>query len=219
MDNSIKKQKIKKWTTVVILDLALVFIAILIFILIVHPFSQTPIKIDGVYIHSPQQVAQFNLMDQYGQSFSNQQLKGHWTLMFFGFTHCQFVCPTTFAALNKMYLSLQQKLPSQLLPQIVFITVDPANDTIARLNQYVNSYNPHFFGLRGDSQKTKALENELAISVANANGSIEHNTNILVINPQMQIQAYLTYPHRPERMINDYQQIIQLHSSQQKSAP
>jgi protein SCO1/2 len=207
MNHTFNGQPVKKWTIVLVIDLLILGIVVSLFFIIKERYSSS-VHIDGVYIEKPLKIPEFNLTDNRGHQFTKIQLGGHWTLVFFGFTNCPMICPTTFDALNQMYKLLQRKIPSNLLPQVVFISIDPDRDTIERLNQYVNHYNPHFIGARGDITKIKKFEQQLSISVSNINGSIAHSTDILLLNPKAKIQAYFLYPHRPIKMANDYVQII-----------
>lgn len=210
MDNSIKDKILKKWTMVIVFDVILL-LAIVLSVVVFRPFSNANLNIEGVYLDSPRDIANFYMMDQHGHPFTKSQLSGHWTLLFFGFTHCQMICPATFATLNKMMFLLERQIPARLLPQIVFITIDPEKDTTERLNQYINAYNPHFIGARADTDKTVALQNTLSFSAVNFNGTIDHNTDILLVNPKGQIQAYFLYPHRADRMALDYQSILKVY--------
>lgn len=175
---------------------------------VLHPFNSPKIQIDGVYLATPKNIPDLSLRDQHGKPFTTAQLKGHWTLLFFGFTHCPMVCPTIFDVLNNTYLILEKQLPANLLPMIVFVTIDPERDTIARLNEYVTSYNPHFVGVRTDADSTKILAKQFSISVTGANENIVHNTDVLLINPQAKIQAYFLFPQRPQSMAKDYLKIV-----------
>jgi protein SCO1 len=209
--DALKANTLKKWAVIIVLDL-IFLITIVLFVGYIQPFSHTNIKIDGVFIDPPREVIDFTLINQHGDSFTKSKLKGRWTILFFGFTHCTMVCPTTFDALNKMYFLLEKELPTHLLPQVIFISIDPENDTVERLNQYVSSYNSHFIGARADISKTTLLEKKLSISEGNISGTNNHTTDILLINPQAQIQAYFLYPHRPENMARDYQKIVNAYS-------
>lgn len=176
------------------------------------------IKIDGIYLSKPQDISDFQLTDNHGNSFAKDSLKGHWTMMFFGFTNCGMVCPSTMAALNEMYKSLQKDLPEKKLPQVVLVSVDPDRDTIPRINDYVNSFNSHFLGARGDILKTQALEKQMHIVAAKMqvegqdqdHYTINHTAEILVINPQGKLQAYMSYPHKPDQMVKDFKSIMEV---------
>src|SRR5580704_962475 len=78
------------------------------------PITYTPkeVKINGVFLAESKTIQDFQLTDHKGRQFSKNNLMGHWTIMFFGFTHCGYVCPTTMTELNKMYHTLKLELPN-----------------------------------------------------------------------------------------------------------
>jgi len=158
----------------------------------------------------------FHLTDFNGKAFTNENLKGHWTMMFFGFTNCAMVCPTTMSALSGMYKQLQKELPQNQLPQVVMVSVDPDRDTQERMKDYVTSFNSQFKGVRADIAETVALEKQLHIVAAkievdgqgNNQYTVNHSAEILLFNPKGQVQAYLSYPHQAEQMAKDYSLIV-----------
>jgi protein SCO1/2 len=205
----------KKWLLMLLLD-AVIIIALVLYFGMRHHSPVHNVKIQGVYLPLPVAIAPFHLTDNHGKIFTNENLKGHWTMLFFGFTNCGFVCPTTLTELNKMYQQLQNKLSKNNLPQVIFISVDPARDTVKRINEYVTAFNPQFIGLRGKESATEKLENELHIMAEKMqtsrkgknNYTIDHTAEILLINPAGQLQAYMSYPHTAEQMIKDYNLIL-----------
>lgn len=176
------------------------------------------VKINGVYLTTPKEIKNFHLTDNHDKPFTNQNLQGHWTMMFFGFTNCAMVCPITMAALNDMYIKLQKDLPTNQLPQIVMVSVDPDRDTVERMNDYVTSFNDHFIGTRTEIEPTVELEKQLNIAAAKIqadgkgknNYSINHSAEILLFNPEGKLQAYMSYPHEPEQMAQDYKLILKV---------
>jgi len=174
------------------------------------------IKIEGVVLPQSKEIAKFQLTDNHGNAFTNDNLKGHWTMLFFGFTNCGMVCPTTMAALNRMYKELEKELPADKLPQVVLVTVDPERDTTEKLDEYVNAFNSHFIGARTELAETLLLEREFSIAavkmqadgMAKNNYSINHSAEILLINPDGKIKAYFSYPHKAEKMVKDYKLIL-----------
>ena len=175
--------------------------------------KEMDIKIDGLYLTEPMPITNFSLVNNNGKSFSKENMKGHWTMLFFGFTHCPMVCPTTMTELNKMYNVLQKELPSDKLPQVVLISVDSERDTVEQLNKYVKSFNPNFLGARGD---IKPLKDELHVYVEKMQTegegknhyTVNHSAEIMVFNPDAKLQAFLSYPHHAEQMVKDYKLII-----------
>lgn len=178
--------------------------------------KQQPLKINGFYLPVETEIQDFKLTDNHGKSFTKKNLLGQWTLVFFGFTNCPMVCPATLGALDEMYQSLKNKLSTDQLPRIVFISVDPKRDTIERLNEYINGFNPCFIGARADINETQALMKQLRIIAlrveANGGGkdryTINHSSEVLVFNPHGKLQAYLSYPHDAQEMSKDYQLIL-----------
>ncbi len=89
----------------------------------------------------------FHLVDQDGKQVSDQDMKGRPFLVFFGFTHCPDVCPTTLFELSQLLHALG---PDADRVGALFITVDPERDTPAALKEYLSNFDPHLRGLTGD---------------------------------------------------------------------
>src|SRR3954469_2272165 len=89
----------------------------------------------------------FSLTDQNGRTFTDQDLKGRPFLVFFGFTHCPDVCPTTLFEVSEILRALG---PDADRARALFITVDPERDTPAAMKDYLSSFDPHLTGLTGD---------------------------------------------------------------------
>lgn len=177
--------------------------------------ASPPISIDGVYMPKSVPISDFHLTDNHGQPFNKANLIGKWTMLFFGFTHCKYVCPVTMTELNHMYDELSKTLPEKDLPQVVFISVDPERDSVSRMDNYVTSYNPHFIGARGEIKDTEELErqlNVLAVKVqrdkSKADYSMDHSAEIFLFNPNGELQAYLAYPHKAKQMVKDYTAVL-----------
>lgn len=148
-------------------------------------------------IDPPRPVAGLSLIDQAGQPFTEARLQGHWTLVFFGFTHCSDVCPTTMATLAKMYAEL--KPGEQEALQVIFVSVDPERDTLPVLSSYVARFHPDFAGVTGAPARLLkvALEWQTGFAPAVAGGTeyqVEHSGNLVLINPRGELHALLVPP-------------------------
>ncbi len=209
------KKRHAKVIAIILIDI-LIIASLIIYFGVIRPNHSANIKINGVFIDSPNAIADFKFINNKGKVFNKDSLKGHWTMMFFGFTNCAMVCPTTMDSLNKMYKMLQKDLPADKLPQIVFVSVDPDRDTIERLDDYMKAFNKNFIGIRAEIPETIALEKQFHIAAAKmevdgegANHyTINHSAEILLLNPNAQVQAYFSYPHEPEKMATDYKLIL-----------
>jgi protein SCO1/2 len=96
----------------------------------------------------------FRLTDQNGQTISDQDLKGHPFLVFFGFTHCPDVCPTTLFEVSEILRALG---PDADRVRALFITVDPERDTPALMKDYLSSFDPRLAGLTGEPAAVTAV--------------------------------------------------------------
>jgi protein SCO1 len=96
----------------------------------------------------------FHLIDQDGQAFSDKDLKGKFFLVFFGFTHCPDVCPTTLFEISEIMRKLG---PSADRTAALFISVDPERDTPEAMKDYLSSFDPHVRGLTGDAAALAAV--------------------------------------------------------------
>jgi protein SCO1/2 len=124
--------------------LALFSAIVVVFDLLSMPAAQTVATIGGP----------FRLTDQNGRTVSDQDLKGHPFLVFFGFTHCPDVCPTTLFEVSEILRSLG---PDANGTRALFITVDPERDTPAVMKDYLSNFDPHLSGLTGDPTAVAAV--------------------------------------------------------------
>ena len=102
----------------------------------------------------------FMLTDQNGQAFSDRDLKGKPFLVFFGFTHCPEVCPTTLFEISEILRNLG---PDADRTAALFITVDPERDTPASMKDYLSSFDPHIRGLTGAADAVAAVAKEYRV--------------------------------------------------------
>ena len=102
----------------------------------------------------------FRLLDQDGKVVTDQDLKGKPFLVFFGFTHCPDVCPTTLFDVSEVMRSLGHDADKTAA---LFITVDPERDTAASLKDYLSSFDPHLRGLTGDPGALAAVAKEYRV--------------------------------------------------------
>jgi protein SCO1/2 len=119
----------------------------------------------GTLLDKPRELSPFLLTGVDHLPFSNASLQGHWTFLFFGFTHCASVCPTTMAELAKMYRILGKK-GIQPMPHVVMVSVDPERDHLSDLSHYVTAFDPHFYGAIGDEDAIQRMTKEMGIAYA-----------------------------------------------------
>ena len=109
--------------------------------------TKSELKLNGAFMFdTPRAIPDFSLVDHRGEPFTAEDLEGQWTLMFFGFTYCPDICPTTMAFLSRFTAELEG-LPEHEDTRVVMVSVDPARDTTERLAEYVPYFNPAFVGV------------------------------------------------------------------------
>ncbi len=170
----------------------------------------------GTLLDAPRPVKAFSLIGTDGIPFNQTSLKDQWTMVFFGFTRCGFVCPTTMAELGKMYRLLEEKHVWPL-PRVVMISIDPARDDLAALRKYVTAFHPDFYGARGTEKMTKAMTTALGIAYAKVaahpnapapSDDIEHTGALMLFNPAGKLAAFFTRPHQAKTLGDDYHWLI-----------
>lgn len=180
-----------------------------------QPQKKTVALETGTILPAPHPVSSFNLTGTDNKPFTNQNLQGKWSMIFYGFTKCPMLCPTTLTTLNDMYQRLEKDQVSTM-PQVVFISLDPERDTPAAIQKYLKSFNPHFVGATGKKAAIDKMTGEMNViyeKAANPNGKdkgdylVNHSGTILVINPQGKLFAVFTTPHNAEKLSHDIRTI------------
>ena len=202
--------------------LVLIAIASLITGLFVSQHMSGRNKIDinqfhGTLLEKPREIEQFSLTGMDKVPFNNQSLQGQWTMVFFGFSNCGYLCPTTLAELAKMYRILEDK-DVKPMPGIVFISIDPDRDTLKKLKNYTTGFNPHFYAARGKDEDVSKMAREMGIAYGKiasssttkdpANYDVQHSGAVMLFNPQGELSAFFTTPHQAELLAADYQLLV-----------
>lgn len=174
--------------------------------------------VSATVFQQPRVLTPFNLTDDNDRPFTLDNFKGHLSLVFFGFTNCPDLCPTTLSVLNQVYKQLASTNP-KTLPQVVFISVDPEQDNSQAIAKYLSSFNPNFLGATGSQTALDQLTRELSVlymkvaqlqANADEHYSIDHSGAILIINPQGQFYGVFTTPHDPNKIAKDTQTLMAL---------
>jgi protein SCO1/2 len=167
----------------------------------------------GTYLRPSRELADFSLIDQQGKVFGSADLRGRWSLLFFGYTNCPYFCPTTLTTLAAMQKRLRAaKAP--VLPQVIFMSVDAKRDTPAQLAKYVPYFDPEFIGLTArDQASIEAVAKKLGVSVtieptADGNYIVDHSGFIFVLDPDGRLTAILTGPFSVDALRGDFQRIV-----------
>jgi protein SCO1/2 len=166
----------------------------------------------GSVLDEPLPVPDFALTDQYGGTFRLSDQRGRAVLLFFGYTSCPDVCPTTLATWRQAHQALGTDA-SQV--RFVFVTVDPERDTPERLGLHVNAFNPDFVGLTGTPAELEAVYQIFGVFYErdDASGSalgylVSHTATAFLLDPDGRWRVRLTYGTPAEDIVHDVRQLL-----------
>jgi len=143
----------------------------------------------------------FELIDHNGAMYNRDRLRGRWTLLFFGFTHCPDICPATMAVMDSAVdLASAEGLPADEL-QVVLVSVDPARDDPEQLARYVRHFDEDFLGVTGSHEALGKLTSQLGAVYtrpgpdAGADYSVDHTAALFLIDPLARRVGVFSAPH------------------------
>ncbi len=157
----------------------------------------------GTWLPERRALPPFHLQQADGGEFSLAQLQGHPTLLFFGFTHCPDVCPTTLAMLAQVQRSAP--LPAA---RVVFVTIDPDRDSAADLQVYLGAFDHDFIGVRGDSAALAPLLKALSaiavrVDLPGGEYTMDHSATLYLLDTRARLAAVFSPPFAADRLAAD----------------
>ena len=173
--------------------------------------SNKPVTFNNVDITGADYAKDFKLADHTGKLRTLADFKGKVVFLFFGYTQCPDVCPTTMA---EMAAVMQALGPQAAQVQVLFVTVDPERDTQELLAQYVPAFHPSFIGLRGDAATTAATAKEFKVFYAKSAGttpdnySVDHTYGSYVFDRSGKIRLFVRHGKGPAPIIHDIKLLL-----------
>lgn len=153
----------------------------------------------------------FRLADHHGKPRTLADFKGKVVLLFFGYTHCPDVCPTTLA---EAAAAMNELGPQADRVQVLFVTVDPARDTPALLARYVPSFYPTFLGLHGDEEQIGQAARDFRVFAQKTPGAsaegylIDHSAGTFVFDPRGRLRLYHGYGKGAQSLVHDIRLLL-----------
>ena len=152
----------------------------------------------------------FQLVDQNRKTVTDADLKGKWSLIYFGYTHCPDACPT---ALNDISIALSELGPKRDAVRPVFITVDPERDTPESLKAYVTSFDAPILALTGTAEQVAQAAKGYRVYYAKhpeagSDYSMDHSSVIYVMDPEGRFTASFTHESAPEQIAERLRKLI-----------
>jgi len=160
--------------------------------------TASEMQANGLYLHeTPRNFGEINLISHLDKPFTRADFEGRWSLVFFGFTYCPDVCPTTMAFLNQFMASLEGTEAEDT--QVVMVSVDPARDTVEQLAGYVPYFNPEFVGVTGEFLDIHRFATGLNTPFRKVPGQgedyqVDHSANVVLINPRGDYHGFFKAP-------------------------
>ena len=177
--------------------------------------------IQGTILSPARKIAVPALVKDDDSVFTLDDLTGHWSLLFFGYTHCPDICPTTMGVVAQAKKIATEN--NHQFPQVIFISVDPERDNVDMLSEYVQYFDNDFIAVTGDEKLIKALtlqmsvvymkmpvDNNSATASADDGYLIDHSAALLLLNPEGKLVAFLNPPHDQKTILKDIKTVISL---------
>lgn len=177
--------------------------------------NKIPKNLDATVLPNARPLVQFNLTDHNNNAFSPAQLKGQWSFLFFGFTNCPDVCPTTLKVMQAVWKTLPTKSGDKGHPKLYFISVDPERDNNETLKQYAQYFNSEFIGVSGKFNELDKLTNQIGILYGfdEKDGEndkeyiVNHSAQLILVDPKGRMRAVISPPHIAKTIAANFQTI------------
>lgn len=174
--------------------------------------EQAPPPLTAVRLFSPaRDLPAFSLRQSDGTALVPGELKGHWTLVFLGFTHCPDVCPTTLAELAQAQ-KRWETLPEAKRPRVLFVSVDPERDTPDRIGEYAHAFHRDTLAATADVPSLENFAKSVGMVFAKVPApqgadpsqySVDHSVTIAVLDPQGRWAGLIRPPFQPAAIAAD----------------
>jgi protein SCO1 len=177
--------------------------------------SNAQLAENGLFVYDlPRPVSAFALTDHEGQPFTQERLRGKWSLLFFGYTFCPDICPITLATIRQFDQLLQEAEPDAAAQlQVAMISVDPQRDTAEKLDAYMGYFDEDYIGVTGQYIDIFNLGRQLNVAFGytpteNGEYLVNHSGEIVLINPNGEFHGFFKIPHDPEKMLRNFRSVL-----------
>jgi len=184
-------------------------IIFLLFIFIFGCSKTDSLEFNGTNLTKANLSGDFELIDHNGNQKSLIDFKGKVLAVFFGFTNCPDICPTTMLDLKAVKLELGDKQDNL---QVLFITADPERDTVETLKEYIPSFDPSFIGLTGNLESIKNVAQQYKVFIEKVEQgntyTVDHSAGIYLIDKGGKIKIRHSYGSAPKKIAEDILRLI-----------
>ena len=197
------------------LRVLIIGLVLLVGAMFLRPGAQRPLPapVVATVLADPSLLPAVSLTDKTGAAFTTANLEDQFSFLFFGFTHCPDICPTTLSTLAAV--RADWKATHIDLPEVVFVSVDPQRDDPARISEYLQNFDPDFHGVTGSLDALQPWLGALGVTVQSQRGTgqnnynVTHNSTIYVVGPEARLLAVFSAPHEAAIIAADFLKIRQ----------
>jgi protein SCO1/2 len=181
---------------------------------------RVPHELQGVLWPEPRPLAPFSLMDQHRRTFDLSRLQGKWTFVFFGYTACPDVCPTTLQSLKAVSRELVREGANGAHAQFVFVSVDSERDRPESIGKYVAFFDKDFIGLTGTAGEIAGFARQLNVmylqdEAGPGEGSlISHTSSVMLVDPRARLYAVFSRPHDGPGVVSAFRSLRKYYDAQ-----
>lgn len=182
---------------------------------------RAPAQIEDYLFWQAKELSDFQLTRARNGTLGLQDMKGKWTFVFFGYTHCPDICPVTLAVLGQAFRIIDRTPGLAAETQGVFVSVDPKRDTPDSLAEYVSFFDQRFLGVTGSVEQLDAFSRQIGVFYtihAREAGKpddsylVTHSSTIFLIDPQGRLSGRFPPPHEAQEMAEIFQKIRTFHN-------
>lgn len=175
-----------------------------------QPRGEPPAALHNILLAEPRPLSDFTLRDHNGQPLGLAQLKGYWSFVFFGYTHCPDICPTTLGVLKGVATQLEAEPQFGADTRFLFVSVDPKRDTLPHLKDYIRYFHPDFVAATGEQSSLDQLARQLGAiymfegDTGSSDYIVNHSASVALIDPQGEWVARFNPPHTVKQFLSNY---------------
>ena len=173
--------------------------------------EKKPSLITGKILVRPMEIDNFELIDQNNEVFNKKSLEGSWTVLFFGYTNCPDVCPTTIYKLAEIKNGIKEDLPSANF-NTVLVTLDPDRDSTERLDEYIGYFDETMLGVTGTYENIQSFTSSLSVFYQRINKEegydFNHTASIFVFDKDGSLFATMSPANTVRELEDDFFTIL-----------
>ena len=205
------KKELPKGTIVLFIS----FIFLLVFVFLIQtPANKTiPKDLIAVLRSHVNTLQPFSLIDDNEQVFTKKNLENKWSFVFFGYTHCPDICPTTLFTLKQVNKSLKRYPKAAANMQVIFVSVDPERDKPKSLAKYVKYFNKDFIAVTAHTEKLKNFAKQFSAAYIKEKSDtlgdylMSHTSSVFLVDPKVRLVASFSPPHDADTITSQYLKI------------